>query len=280
MTMKILVIGAGGQLGREFARQYAGQHDLVLVDRAEMDITRSEQVADVFAQTRPQAVVHCAAYTNVDGAESDFDGAFKVNVIGTQNVASQCLQYGAKLAYISTDYVFDGCTERHYREFDEPHPLNVYGKTKLMGEQMVKEITGRHFIVRTAWLYGDGNNFVKTMLKLAKEKDKLQVVHDQTGSPTYTKDLAAALARLLESDAYGTYHGSCSGECSWYDFACKIFQLIGCRIAVEPVPTEAFPRPAARPRYSVLDNYMLSMTVGDPMRRWEEALEDYLEGSV
>lgn len=274
--MKLLITGANGQLGLDVARQLGQRHELILTDKNNLDITNRQQVKDAFAQVKPQAVIHCAAYTNVDNAESDYDAAFKVNVIGTQSLASQCLIYGAKLVYVSTDYVFDGRTKKHYREFDLTNPLNSYGKTKLFGEQIVKDIIGQHFIVRTAWLYGDGNNFVKTMLKLAKVKDKLQVVNDQIGSPTYTKDLVAAISRLLETDAYGTYHASCNGECSWYGFAAKIFELAGCDILVSPVPTEGFPRPAVRPSYSVLDNYMLSMTVGDPMRHWEEALRDYM----
>lgn len=277
-VMKILITGANGQLGRELARQYSQQHELILTDRDSLDITNERELAGAFAQMKPQAVVHCAAYTQVDGAESDFDGAFRVNVIGSQNVAAQALQHGAKLVYVSTDYVFDGQTDSHYREYDRTNPLNVYGKTKLLGEQMVKEIIGRHFIVRTAWLYGNGNNFVRTMLKLAQIKDRLQVVNDQIGSPTCTKDLAAAIGRILESDAYGTYHATCQGECSWYDFAREIFRLTGYNIPVDPVPTEAFPRPAVRPRYSVLDNYMLAMTVGDPMRTWQDALQEYVAG--
>lgn len=274
--MKLLITGANGQLGLEVARQLDQRHELILTDKNTLDITNCQQVKDVFAEFQPQAVIHCAAYTNVDNAESDYDTAFKVNVIGTQSLASQCLIYGAKLVYVSTDYVFDGKVKNHYREFDQTNPLNAYGKTKLFGEQIVKDIIGQHFIVRTAWLYGDGNNFVKTMLKLAKVKDTLQVVNDQIGSPTYTKDLVAAISHLLETDAYGTYHASCNGECSWYGFATKIFELAGCDILLNPVPTEGFPRPAVRPSYSVMDNYMLSMTVGDPMRHWEEALRDYM----
>lgn len=275
--MKILVTGSNGQLGREIARRYATGNQLLLTDHQTLDITDSEQTAKVFSDFQPEAVIHSAAYTNVDGAESDPDGAFRVNVIGTQNIAAQCLKFQAKLVYISSDYVFDGRRDSHYREFDPVNPLNVYGKTKLYGEQIVKEITGRHFIVRTAWLYGDGQNFVKTMLRLARQQESLKVVNDQIGSPTYTKDLAAAVFRLIWSDSYGTYHASCNGECSWYGFAKKIFELTNCKIPVAPVATENFPRPAARPHYSVLDNHMLSVTVGDPLRSWEEALQDYLQ---
>jgi dTDP-4-dehydrorhamnose reductase len=274
--MKILVTGAHGQLGREIACQFSDKHELVLTDSHNLNITSSEQVRETFAAVKPQAVIHCAAYTNVDGAESDFDGAFKVNVLGSQYLAAACLEQQARMVYISTDYVFDGETDKPYREYHPTNPRSVYGETKLLGEQIVSRILGRHYIMRTAWLYGDGNNFVKTMLKLAKEKDKLQVVNDQIGSPTYTKDLAATIFRLLETDAYGTYHSSCNGFCSWYDFACKIFELSGVKITIEPVSTEAFLRPACRPKHSVLENYMLSMSIGDTMRYWEDALADYI----
>lgn len=275
--MKILVTGAKGQLGREITRQFAAEHELILTDIDNLDITNHQQVHTMFKEVKPQAVIHCAAYTNVDGAEKDFDGAYKVNVVGSQNLAAACLEQQARMVYVSTDYVFDGESKQPYREYNETNPMSVYGKTKLIGEQMVSRILGRHYIVRTAWLYGDGNNFVRTMLKLAGEKDKLQVVNDQIGSPTYTKDLAVSIFRLLATDAYGTYHASCNGSCSWYDFACKIFALSGVSIPVEPVATEMFPRPARRPQHSVLENYMLSMTIGDTMRTWEEALADYLE---
>lgn len=275
--MKILVTGANGQLGREIQKQFGSQHELILTDIDSLDITSHNQVRELFTQVKPQAVVHCAAYTNVDGAEADYDGAFKVNVVGSQNLASQCLEHQARMVYVSTDYVFDGNTDKAYYEFSMTNPQSVYGKTKLLGEEIVQKILARHYIVRTAWLYGDGNNFVKTMLKLAQEKDSLQVVNDQIGSPTNTKDLANTIFRLLATDAYGTYHASCNGQCSWYDFATKIFALKGIAIPVKPVPTEAFPRPAKRPQHAVLRNYMLEMTIGDTMRDWEDALKEYLE---
>lgn len=275
--MRILVTGANGQLGREIKKQFGSQHELILTDIDSLDITSHNQVRELFTQVKPQAVIHCAAYTNVDGAEADYDGAFKVNVVGSQNLASQCLEHQARMVYVSTDYVFDGNTDKAYCEFSMTNPQSVYGKTKLLGEEIVQKILARHYIVRTAWLYGDGNNFVKTMLKLAQEKDSLQVVNDQIGSPTNTKDLANTIFRLLATDSYGTYHASCNGQCSWYDFATKIFALKGIAIPVKPVPTEAFPRPAKRPRHSVLKNYMLELTIGDTMRDWEEALKEYLE---
>lgn len=275
--MKILITGSNGQLGREINKQFGDQYELILTDIDILDITDYKQVRDIFAKTKPQIVIHCAAYTNVDGAETDYDGAFKVNVIGSQALASQCLEYNARMVYVSTDYVFDGCTDQAYCEYSSTNPQSVYGKTKLLGEEIVQRILSRHYIVRTAWLYGDGKNFVKTMLNLVQEKDNLQIVNDQIGSPTYTKDLASTIFRLLDTDAYGTYHASCNGQCSWYDFAKKIFELKGIHALVQPVSTEAFPRLARRPQHSVLRNYMLEMTIGDTMRNWEEALKDYLE---
>lgn len=274
--MKILVTGANGQLGRELAGQ-GWEHELVLADVQELDITDGRAVADFFRAVKPQAVIHAAAFTNVDGAESDADGAFRVNVVGAQNIAAACLETGARMVYVSTDYVFDGAKTEPYREFDPVNPQTVYGRTKWQGEEMVRHILGRHYVVRTAWLYGDGHNFVRTMLKLAETNDVLRVVHDQVGTPTSTVDLAQVIFKLLQSDAYGTYHATCQGQCSWYDFACEIFRQAGKSVAVVPVTTEEFPRSARRPAHSVLDNHMLRMTIGDSMRSWQEALKGYLQ---
>ncbi|MPL68869.1 dTDP-4-dehydrorhamnose reductase [bioreactor metagenome] len=274
--MRILVTGANGQLGREVTKQGAN-HELILTDVDTLDITNSKAVRDVFQSERPEAVIHCAAYTNVDGAETDEDSAFRINVIGAQNVAAGCLEVGARMVYVSTDYVFDGTGTRAYREFDTVNPQTVYGRTKWQGEEIVRQILGRHYIVRTAWLYGDGNNFVRTMLRLAKQSNSVRVVHDQIGTPTSTVDLSWAIFRLLASDVYGTYHATCQGQCSWYEFACEIFLRVGLATQVVPVSTVEFVRPAKRPAYSNLDNYMLRMSVGDPMRNWQEALAEYLE---
>lgn len=274
--MKILVTGANGQLGREIARQ-GHEYELVLTDSDTLDITNGAAVMAYFRDVKPQAVVHCAAYTSVDDAETDVDRAFRVNVVGTQNIAAGCLEAGARMVYVSTDYVFDGQKEEPYREFDKINPQSVYGQTKWQGEEIVRQILGRYYIVRTAWLYGDGNNFVRTMLKLAEANDTLRVVHDQMGTPTSTVDLVRVIFKLLSCNAYGTYHATCQGQCSWYEFACEIFRQIGKDIAVVPVITDEFPRPAKRPMHSVLDNYMLRMTVGDPMREWQDALREYLK---
>jgi dTDP-4-dehydrorhamnose reductase len=276
--MKILVTGANGQLGREIAKQGLG-HELILTDYDTLNITDIHAVSNFMKDSRPQAVVHCAAYTNVDAAETDEDGAFRVNVVGAQNLAAACLEQGARMVYVSTDYVFDGLKEAAYREFDPVNPQSVYGKTKWQGEEMVRRILGRHYIVRTAWLYGEGNNFVRTMLRLADSQQELRVVNDQVGSPTSTVDLAKAIFQLLSTDAYGTYHATCQGQCSWYEFACEIFRQAEKTVRVVPVTTAEFSRPATRPQHAVLDNYMLRMTVGDPMRVWQEALREYLRES-
>lgn len=273
--MRILVTGANGQLGKEIAKQGSG-HELILTDYNTLDITDSSAVAAFMKAAKPEAVIHCAAYTNVDKAEVDYDGAFRVNVVGSQNMAAGCLEAGARLVYVSTDYVFDGQKQQSYREFDSVNPQSVYGITKWQGEEMVRQILGRHYIVRTAWLYGEGNNFVRTMLNLAEKNSMIRVVNDQIGTPTSTVDLAKSIFALLATDAYGTYHGTCQGNCSWYEFACEIFRQAGKQVEVLPVTTSEFPRPAKRPAHSVLDNYMLRMTVGDSMRSWQHALEDYL----
>ena len=252
------------------------EHELILTDYDTLDITDSKAVSDFIREIKVDAVIHCAAYTNVDGGETDADGAFRVNVVGAQNIAAGCLEVGARMVYVSTDYVFDGQKQEPYREFDIVNPQSVYGHTKWQGEEMVRQILGRHYIVRTAWLYGEGKNFVRTMLALAESNETLRVVHDQVGTPTSTVDLAKTIFKLLTSDAYGTYHATCQGQCSWYEFACEIFRIAGKRVEVIPVTTDEFPRPAKRPMHSVLDNYMLRMTVGDFMRDWQDALKEYL----
>lgn len=273
--MRIVVTGANGQLGKEIAKQGSG-HELILTDYDTLNITDSSAVAAFMKAIKPEAVIHCAAYTNVDGAEADFDGAFRVNVVGSQNMAASCLEAGARLVYVSTDYVFDGQKQQPYREFNSVNPQSVYGITKWQGEEIVRQILGRHYIIRTAWLYGEGNNFVRTMLGLAEKNNTLRVVNDQIGTPTSTVDLAKSIFALLASDAYGTYHGTCQGQCSWYEFACEIFRQAGKKVEVLPVATSEFSRPAKRPAHSVLDNYMLRMTIGDPMRNWKAALENYI----
>lgn len=274
--MKILITGSNGQLGRELVGRLQGT-DFLATDVAEMDITNQENTLAVINAYQPDVVLHGAAYTNVDGAEQNSEIAYKINAIGTQNVAAACLQCGAKMVYISTDYVFDGTLGRAYHEFDQTNPQSVYGKTKLAGEVLAKHILNRLFIVRTSWLYGDGNNFVRTMVKLGQEKAELKVVDDQYGCPTSTKDLAEAILRLIHTEHYGTYHGTNTGVTTWCDFAKKIFELSGNdRVTVLSQTTQELNRPAPRPAYSPLENMMLSLTIDYTMPSWEEALKEYL----
>ena len=275
--MKILVTGANGQLGRELQRRLQGTK-FMAVDVEQMDITKQQQVLDVMGTYRPDAVIHGAAYTNVDGAEANAEAAFKVNVVGTQNVAAACLACNAKMVYVSTDYVFDGTVGRAYTEFDTTNPQSVYGKSKLAGETIARQILNRLFIVRTSWLYGDGNNFVRTMLKLGEEKEELRIVNDQYGCPTSTVDLADVTLRLLPTESYGIYHAANQGITTWHGFAKEIFRLAGNdRVRVLPQTTEELGRPAPRPPYSPLEPMMLKLVLEYTPRRWEMALKEYLQ---
>jgi dTDP-4-dehydrorhamnose reductase len=254
--------------------------EIIGFGRGEMDITDLAQCRSVIRAHMPDAVVHCAAYTKVDQAESEPDEAYRVNAYGTRNAALAAEEIGAKFVYVSTDYVFDGRADKPYREYDRTDPQTVYGRSKLAGEQLVQSLSSRYFIVRTSWVYGKyGANFVKTMLKLAEERDRLKVVHDQVGSPTYTLDLARFLLELVRTDYYGIYHASNSGICSWYEFAKAIFEERGLNVQVEPCTTAEFPRPAPRPAWSVLDHGAIRVHGLKPLRPWREALRHYLQNS-
>ena len=274
--MRIFLTGANGQLGRELQKRLQGT-EFLATDMQELDITNEAAVSAMIGQYRPDAVIHGAAWTQVDAAEEKVDLAYKVNVIGTQNIAMACRECGAKMVYISTDYVFDGKLGRAYVETDATHPLSVYGKSKYAGEVLARQAHDRLFVLRTAWLYGDGPNFVRTMLKLGQEREELQVVDDQYGCPTSTVDLAEAVLRLLDTNRYGTYHAVNSGVTTWCGFARKIFELAGnTKVKVTPVTTEQFVRPAPRPAYSPLDTRLLRLALGWSPRPWEEALAEYL----
>ena len=275
--MKILITGANGQLGRELQNQLKGQ-EFLAVDVNEMDILNQKQVFEVIGSYKPDAVIHCAAYTQVDAAEEKMDLAWRINVIGAQNVAMACRSVNASMVYISTDYVFDGKLGRFYTEFDAVNPLGVYGKSKYAGEVLARQANERLYVLRTAWLYGEGPNFVRTMLKLGQERDELQVVNDQYGCPTSTVDLAEAVLRIIGTGRYGTYHVVGSGVTTWHGFARKVFELSGnTRVRVMPVTTEQFVRPALRPAYSPLDTRLLRLALGWSPRPWEEALTEYLQ---
>jgi len=277
--MLVLVTGIGGQLGYDVVKALTAKgHEAVGVDRAELEITDELAVTAYVQKLSPEAIIHCAAYTNVDAAETDQEGAYKVNALGTKYLAEAAKLVGGKMVYVSTDYVFDGTGTEPY-EVDHPtKPLGVYGETKLVGEKLLQETLEKHFIARTAWVYGiNGNNFVKTMLKLGQDRKELGVVYDQVGSPTYTVDLAKFLVELIDTEKYGIYHASNEGICSWHEFAVEIFKQAGKDVQVNPLTSEEFPRPAARPKYSVLSKKKLEEEGFTPMRDWKEALSDYLK---
>lgn len=282
--MKVLLTGSNGQLGRELTRQLKQKKiDHVGYDIPEFDITDKEKMTVIIAKEQPTVIVNCGALTNVDGCETQKELAMAINAAGPKSLAEIARDQDIVLVQVSTDYVFDGGgislngVLRPYVEADPIDPKTVYGESKAAGEKAVVETTPKYFIIRTAWLYGDGNNFVKTMLELASKHPKLTVVNDQVGSPTSTVDLAAAIIDLMQTDHYGTYHGTCEGQCSWYDFAVEIFRLSGIKVAVEPVTSEQFVRPAPRPKYSVLENKALNDLNMNHFRPWQVSLAEYLK---
>ena len=277
--MKILITGANGLLGHELS-SLLKDHTLILLSHSQLDISDSESVNKQIDSSSPDIIINSAAYTQVDACETNYDLAFQSNAIGPKNLAIKCKQLGIPLIHISTDYVFEGNEKKNSPlvEDDKLGPKTVYGKTKLEGEKMVQENCEKYFILRTAWLYGEGKNFVKTMLSLSKKNNELKVVNDQIGSPTYAKDLAKAIKEIIEkkSDKYGIYHVTNKGEVSWYEFAKKIFEIKNIEIKVNPCTSEEFPRPAPRPHYSVLSNQKWIDAGFTPMRDYEEALNEYL----
>lgn len=277
--MKVLITGSKGQLGLEISKQLKenSSYEVILTDRNKLNIIDINDVNNIILFNKPDVVINCAAHTAVDLCEADVENAYKINAIGPRNLAISCEKVGAKLVQVSTDYVFDGQGVRPYREDDITCPNSIYGKSKLMGENFVKGFCSKYFIVRTAWLYGEGNNFVRTMLKLAETNKELNVVNDQYGSPTSTVDLAKAIIDLINTEYYGIYHGTCEGKCSWYDFAKEIFEIKNIDVKVNPVTSEVFKRPAPRPAYSVLDNFMLKLVGLNSFRNWEDSLKEYLK---
>ncbi|OOB78315.1 MAG: dTDP-4-dehydrorhamnose reductase [Epulopiscium sp. Nuni2H_MBin001] len=277
--MKILITGAHGQLGRALLQCLEPDPSVTLlaVDKDELDITVLTQVTSMLRDFKPDVVINCAAATAVDDCEKNHTNAFQINAIGPLNLAVICNGIAARLVHISTDYVFSGQPRKTpWVEDDITEPQNIYGTSKLLGEQYVKAYCPQHFIVRTAWLYGDGHNFVNTMLDLSKTHPEINVVGDQFGNPTYTKDLAQVIINLIQTDHYGTYHATNEGICSWYDFACKIFEIADVNVKVNKITTAQFPRPAKRPIYSALENNRLNDEGLNSFRNWEVALADYL----
>ncbi len=278
----IIVTGCHGQLGIAVNKLFGPCEDynLINTDVEELDITNVDAVLALAREVKPYAIINCAAYTAVDAAEEHVDLNYRINALGPRNLAIAATETDAKLIHISTDYVFPGTSERPLTEFDPTGPRSVYGRTKLAGENFVKEFAKRWFIIRTAWLYGEGKNFVRTMLGLSEKYDEVTVVDDQFGSPTSAAELAGAIGCLLPTDNYGLFHGTCEGWTSWDEFTREIFRLCGKETRVVSVSTEeyqaAHPQSAPRPHYSILDNYMLRLTTDHTYRDWKDALEIYL----
>ena len=283
---KILVTGCNGQLGRAIRQEYGDTVEFILTDVIDqegiqkLDISKVEEVVDTVRELKPDVIINCAAATNVDGCEADQDFAYRANAIGPRNLAIASTEVSAKLIHISTDYVFPGTEPAPLNEFDRPGPISAYGRTKYAGEKFVEQFAKHWFILRTAWLYGDGKNFVKTMLALSEKHDELNVVGDQFGSPTSAKELARTIRFLEATDNYGLFHATCEGSTNWADFAEEIFKLSGKSTRVNHVTSKQYkemnPQSADRPAYSILDNYMLRLTSDHRMADWHDAIEQYL----
>lgn len=285
---KVLVTGCNGQLGRAIQKEYAGDVTFILTDVTEgegitsLDITDIDAVMSLVLAQKPDVIINCAALTNVDGCEKMWDLAYKINAIGPRNLAIAATAAGAKLVHVSTDYVFAGTERTPRTEFDTPDPISAYGKTKLEGEQFVRQFAEKFFILRTAWLYGDGKNFVKTMVRVAKTHDEVSVVCDQFGSPTSAVELAKMIHFLEGTDNYGIFHATCEGETNWADFTEAFYAKLGITAKVNHITSKEYakmnPEAAKRPAYSNLDNYMLRLTTDQfAMANWEDALDVYLK---
>ncbi|MGI9017548.1 MAG: dTDP-4-dehydrorhamnose reductase [Euzebya sp.] len=272
--MRVLITGSGGQLGHDLQQCFtdAGD-DTVGLDRASLDITDAAAVGQAMLSHKPDVVVHSAAFTQVDACERETDRAWAVNAVGSWLVARACAEVGSAMVYVSTDYVFDGTLGRPYTEFDAVNPQSMYGRSKHAGERKVREVLSQHYIVRTSWVHGShGGNFAKTMLRLGRERGEVSVVDDQTGTPTFSIDLAAQINHLVSTRMYGTYHLTNSGHCTWFEFAAAIFAAAGVNVRLTPTDTASFGAPAHRPAYSVLDN-LLARQIGLPaMPAWQDSL--------
>jgi dTDP-4-dehydrorhamnose reductase len=292
--MKILITGSMGQLGSQIINilkkgaseigevpKELKNADVIGKSSQELDITSFDKVNSIIREVKPDVVINAAAYTNVDQCETNQEKAFKVNATGAKNLAMACENIDAKLVHISTDYVFSGEGNKPFKETDEASPQSVYGRSKSMGDNFVREFSSKYFIVRPSWVYGyNGKNFVYTILRAAKQGKDLRVVNDQRGNPTNVEDLAHHILKLIVTEEYGIYHCSGHGECSWYDFACKIVELAKIHCKINPCTTAEYPSPTKRPAYSALDNGKLSRTVGDEMRNWEDALKVFVENVI
>ncbi|MBI5182615.1 MAG: dTDP-4-dehydrorhamnose reductase [Nitrospirae bacterium] len=281
---KVLITGANGMLGGSLLGQLKKKYSIKGITKKEADITDLNAITKAIAKVKPDIVIHTAAYTKVDDCESNIKLAYKVNAIGARNVAIACRRIDAALVYISTDYVFDGTKDSPYIEFDAANPLSVYGKTKLAGEEFIKQILNRFYIIRTSWLYGAGGvNFVDTIIKKvntvgAQGNVPLKVVDDQRGSPTYTNDLADKISEIIKEERYGIYHITNSDSCSWFEFAKKIIEYSNIKgVDVIPIKSNVLNRPAKRPSNSVLKNFMLELEGIPLLRSWDEAVREHIE---
>ena len=278
--MKVLVTGVKGQLGYDVVRELQSRgHEAIGVDIEEMDITDETAVSRVMEETAPEAVIHCSAFTAVDRAEEERELCYKVNVEGTENIAKMCQKLGCKMLYLSTDYIFSGEGQRPWEPEDTPSPLNAYGQSKYQGEVALRQYVDKYFIVRISWVFGiNGNNFIKTMLRLGKENGAVKVVDDQIGSPTYTFDLAKLLVDMIETEQYGAYHVTNEGICSWYEFAKEIFQEANMKeVTVTPVSSEEFPVKAKRPKNSRMSKEKLVQNGFSLLPSWQDAVKRYIK---
>lgn len=280
--MKVLVTGANGQLGYDVAKELYKQNITCYgATRQDFDIVDFEATEKFIINYMPDAVIHCAAYTDVDKAEDEQVLCYLVNVSATDNIAKICKKINAKMLYISTDYVFDGNKDGFYEVDDEPNPINVYGKTKLLGEQAVQKILDKYFIVRISWVFGEhGNNFVKTMLHLGKERKEINVIADQYGSPTNTIDLAPLLVEMIQTEKYGIYHATNEGVCTWAEFAEEIFTIAGMDVKVKHITTAEYPTRAKRPMNSRLSKKSLSINGFRVLTNWQSAVKKYIRKEI
>jgi dTDP-4-dehydrorhamnose reductase len=276
--MRVLVTGADGQLGYDMVKRLnENSIECLGTSLNELDITNEAQTNKVITNYNPDVVIHCAAYTAVDKAENERELCYNVNVLGTKYVASACKDIDAKMVYISTDYVFDGKGNQPFEVTDQPNPINYYGKTKYKGELEVQKLLNKYFIIRISWVFGkNGNNFVKTMLRLAKERNEISVVADQIGSPTYTYDLTRLIVDMIQTENYGIYHATNEGYCSWYEFACEIFRQAGLEVKVKPIKTEDYITKAKRPKNSRLSKRKLVQQGFSTLNEWERALCEFI----
>ena len=276
--MKILILGHKGMLGSDLFLRLFAFHELTGKDVEDFDIASQGACEEVIAENEPDVVINAAAFTNVDGCETERDTCFSVNAEGVKNVALACRQKKIKIVHFSTDYVFDGTQRKPYQEDDKCNPLNVYGKSKLAGEQYLRQLSDNFLLIRSAWLFGkNGKNFVKTIVEKARTEKLLKIVDDQVGSPTFTWDLAAAVQLLIEGQHTGIFHITNRGSCSWYEFAVRILKSACVTdVTVQPTKSELLERPARRPHYSVLTCRKFSETTGKVMRYWQVALDDYV----